>query len=49
MGVVEVDTAPWYKVEPSNPSSVPVQLPVASSVNAPPVFCNPEPNRLLND
>ena len=33
----------------SFPSIVPVQAPVRSKVNAPPVSCNPEPSKLLNN
>lgn len=49
VGVDEVETLPVKRVAPSNPSNVPVQLPVALRVKAPPVFCNPEPKSEVNE
>ena len=49
VGTVEVETLPENKVEPSKPSSVPVQLPEVLSVRAPETFCSPEPKRELKD
>ena len=42
-GVVEVPTFPAYRVDPSNPSSVPVQSPVVFKLKAFPEYVSPVP------